>query len=214
LECSAHDLELRQGGVGIVGVPGKTLTLGALAQAARPGWDRTRPPNMEAGLEDTHYYEPPTVTWAYAVHAAIVDVDIHTGQVKIERYAVAHDCGVAVNPMLVEGQVVGGTIQGIGGALLEQLPYNEDGQPLAASLMDYMVPTACDVPEIELVHMETPSPLNPLGVKGLGEGGAIAPPVTIANAIADALAPFNAEFSSTPIKPEQIVTLVRDACNS
>jgi carbon-monoxide dehydrogenase large subunit len=208
LECSTHDLELRAGGVGIVGIPGKTLTLGELAQAARPGWDRKRPPNMEAGLEDTHYYEPPTVTWAYAVHAAIVDVDILTGQVKIERYVVAHDCGVAVNPMLVEGQVIGGTVQGIGGALLEELPYNEDGQPLAGSLMDYMVPTASDVPDIELVHMETPSPLNPLGVKGLGEGGAIAPPVTIANAIADALALFDAEFSSTPIKPEEIVKLV------
>ena len=208
LECSAHDLELRQGGVGIVGVPGKTLALGALAQAAHPGWDRKRPLDMEAGLEDTHYYEPPTVTWAYAVHVAIVDVDIRTGAVKIERYAVAHDCGVAVNPLLVEGQVIGGTIQGIGGALLEELPYSEDGQPLAGSLMDYMVPTASDVPDIELVHIKTPSPLNPLGVKGLGEGGAIAPPVTIANAIADALAPFDAEFNSTPIKPDQIVALV------
>ena len=211
LECATGDLELRKGGVGIVGVPGKTLTLGSLAQAARPGWDRKRPQGMEAGLEDTHYYEPPTVTWAYAVHAAIVDVDIKTGRVKIERYIVAHDCGVAVNPMLVEGQVIGGTVQGIGGALLEELPYNADGQPLAASFMDYMLPTATDVPDIELVHMETPSPLNPLGVKGLGEGGAIAPPVTIANAIADALAPFDADFCSTPIKPEQIVNLVRTA---
>ncbi|MBV8538061.1 MAG: xanthine dehydrogenase family protein, partial [Alphaproteobacteria bacterium] len=180
LECAEADLELRPGGVGIVGVPGKTVSLAALAQAARPGWDRRRPDGMDAGLEDTYYYEPPTVTWAYAVHAAIVDVDIETGRVKIEDYAVAHDCGVTVNPMLVEGQVVGGTVQGIGGALLEELPYNADGQPLAVSFMDYLVPTASDVPEIRLVHQETPSPLNPLGVKGLGEGGAIAPPVTIA----------------------------------
>ncbi|MBV8535730.1 MAG: xanthine dehydrogenase family protein molybdopterin-binding subunit, partial [Alphaproteobacteria bacterium] len=153
----------------------------------------------------------PTVTWAYAVHAAIVDVDIETGRVKIEDYAVAHDRGVTVNPMLVEGQVVGGTVQGIGGALLEELPYNADGQPLAVSLMDYLVPTASDVPEIRLVHQETPSPLNPLGVKGLGEGGAIAPPVTIANAVADALSPFGIEFDATPIKPEQIVTAVHRA---
>jgi carbon-monoxide dehydrogenase large subunit len=211
LECAEADLELRPGGVGIVGVPGKTVSLAALAQAARPGWDRRRPEGMDAGLEDTYYYEPPTVTWAYAVHAAIVDVDIETGRVKIESYAVAHDCGVTVNPMLVEGQVVGGTVQGIGGALLEELPYNADGQPLAVSFMDYLVPTASDVPEIQLVHQETPSPLNPLGVKGLGEGGAIAPPVTIANAVADALSPFGIEFDATPIKPEQIVTAVRRA---
>jgi aerobic carbon-monoxide dehydrogenase large subunit len=211
LECAPSDLELRKGGIGIVGVPGKTLGLGSIAQAARPGWDRKRPPNMDAGLEDTYYYEPATVTWAYGVHAAIVEVDIRTGQVKIERYAVAHDCGVVVNPLLVDGQVIGGTVQGIGGALLEELAYNADGQPLAASFMDYMVPLATDVPDIELVHMESPSPLNPLGVKGLGEGGAIAPPATLANAIADALAPYNAEFSSTPIKPEQIVRVVHAA---
>jgi aerobic carbon-monoxide dehydrogenase large subunit len=211
LECATSDLELRKGGIGIVGVPGRTLSLGSIAQAARPGWDRKRPPNMDAGLEDTYYYEPPTVTWAYAVHAAIVDVDVRTGQVKIERYAVAHDCGVAVNPLLVEGQVIGGTVQGIGGALLEEIPYNADGQPLAASFMDYMVPLASDVPDIELIHMESPSPLNPLGVKGLGEGGAIAPAATLTNAIADALAPYDAEFRSTPIKPEQIVNVVRAA---
>jgi aerobic carbon-monoxide dehydrogenase large subunit len=211
LECSTGDLELRKGGIGIVGIPGRTLSLGSIARAARPGWDRKRPTSMDAGLEDTYYYEPPTVTWAYAVHAAIVDVDIRTGKVTIEHYVVAHDCGVAVNPLLVEGQVIGGTVQGIGGALLEELPYNTDGHPLAASFMDYMVPLASDVPDIELVHMETPSPLNPLGVKGLGEGGAIAPPAALVNAITDALAPFHAEFASTPIKPEQIVSAVRAA---
>ena len=194
LECSARDLELRKGGVGIIGVPGETLSLGSLAQAARPGWYSKRPANMDPGLEETYYYEPPTVTWAYAVHAAIVEVDIQTGGVKIERYAVAHDCGVVVNPMLVDGQVIGGTVQGIGGALFEELPYDEAGQPLAASFMDYMVPLASDVPDIDLIHIETPTPLNPLGVKGVGEGGAIAPPATLTNAIADALAPFGADF--------------------
>jgi carbon-monoxide dehydrogenase large subunit len=163
---------------------------------------------MDPGLEETFYYEPPTVTWAYAVHAAIVEVDIHTGGIKIERYAVAHDCGVVVNPMLVDGQVIGGTVQGIGGALFEELPYNEEGQPLAASFMDYMVPLASDVPDIDLVHIETPTPLNPLGVKGVGEGGAIAPPAALTNAIMDALAPFGADFDSTPIKPEQIFNAI------
>ena len=169
------------------------------------------PPGIDAGLEETFYYEPPTVTWAYAVHAAVVEVDIETGGVKIDRYVIAHDCGVTVNPMLVEGQVIGGTVQGLGGALLEELAFNAQGQPLSVSLADYLLPTASDLPHFELVHQQIPSPLNPLGVKGLGEGGAIAPPVAIANAVADALAPFGVEFNHTPIKPGRIVDAVRAA---
>jgi aerobic carbon-monoxide dehydrogenase large subunit len=209
LECGSEDLELRNGMVGIIGVPGMAVPLGKVAQAARPGWDHGRPPGVEAGLDETYYWEPPTVTWSYAVHAAIVEVDVGTGGIKIERYAVAHDCGVVVNPMLVEGQIIGGTVQGIGGGLFERFAYDSDGQLLTGSLMDYMVPTASDVPDIALAHQHSPSPLNPLGVKGLGEGGAIAPPVAIANAVADALAPFRAEFNVTPIMPEQIVAAVR-----
>jgi carbon-monoxide dehydrogenase large subunit len=205
LECAADDLELRKGNVGVVGVPGAEVTLAQLARAARPGWDHGRPPNVEAGLEDTYYYEPPTVTWSYAVHVAEVEVDIQTGGVKIERYAIAHDCGVLVNPLLAEGQILGGAVQGLGGALLEEMRYDSEGQLLCGTFMDYLMPTASDAPHIELVHQQIPSPLNPLGVKGLGEGGAIAPPVAIANAVSDALSPFGAEFNSTPILPEQIV---------
>jgi len=211
LECDSGDLELRDGGLGIVGVPGRSVTLAQIAAAARPGWDHARPPGIDAGLEETFYYEPPTVTWAYAVHAAVVEVDIETGGVKIDRYVIAHDCGVTVNPMLVEGQVIGGTVQGLGGALLEELAFNAQGQPLSVSLADYLLPTASDLPHFELVHQQIPSPLNPLGVKGLGEGGAIAPPVAIANAVADALAPFGVEFNHTPIKPGRIVDAVRAA---
>ena len=211
LECDSGDLELRDGGLGIVGVPGRSVTLAQIAAAARPGWDHARPPGIDAGLEETFYYEPPTVTWAYAVHAAVVEVDIETGGVKIDRYVIAHDCGVTVNPMLVEGQVIGGTVQGLGGALLEELAFNAQGQPLSVSLADYLLPTASDLPHFELVHQQIPSPLNPLGVKGLGEGGAIAPPVAIANAVADALAPFGVEFNHTPIKPGRIVEAVREA---
>src|SRR5208283_1051325 len=123
----------------------------------------------------------------------------------IEKYAIAHDCGVVVNPVLVEGQITGGTAQGLGGILLEEIAYDPEGQLLTGSLADYLVPTACDVPEMVLVHQHTPSPLNPLGVKGVGEGGAVAPPAAIANA----MAPFGAEFKTTPIKPEQIVAAVR-----
>jgi carbon-monoxide dehydrogenase large subunit len=211
LECAASDLELRQGGVGIVGVPGAELSLAKVARAARPGWDHGRPAGIDAGLEETFYYEPPTVTWSYAVHAAIVDVDVELGRVKIENYAVAHDCGVMVNPMLVEGQIVGGTAQGIGGALLEEIKYNAQGQPLTTSLMDYLLPTACDSPPLQLVHQHSPSLLNPFGVKGVGEGGPIGPPAALANAISDALRSFKVEFNRTPITPQQIREAIRRA---
>ena len=211
LECAASDLELRRGGVGILGVPGAEVSLAAVAQAARPGWDNGRPQGLEAGLEETYYYEPPTVTWTYAVHVALVEVDIELGRVSLDKYVVAHDCGVVDNPMLVEGQIVGGAAQGIGGGLLEEFSYDADGQLLAGSLADYIMPTACEIPSMALIHRHSPSPLNPLGVKGVGEGGAIAPPVAIANAVADALAPFKAEFNRLPLKPERISEAIMKA---
>jgi carbon-monoxide dehydrogenase large subunit len=214
LECAPEDLELRDGGVGIVGVPGNEVTLASIAKASRPGWDNARPPGMPAGLEETYYYEPPTVTWSYAMHAAIVDVDVKLGRIQIDKYVIVHDCGVVVNPMLVEGQIHGGTVQGLGGALLEEFAYDRDGQLLTGSFMDYLLPTASDVPRLDLIHLHHPSPLNPLGVKGVGEGSAIAPPAVIANAVSDALAPFKAEFNITPVKPEQIARIAWSAMNS
>src|SRR5215510_2201989 len=211
LECADSDLELRNGGVGIVGVPGAELSLAKLARAARPGWDHGRPAGLDAGLEETYYYEPPTVTWSYAAHAAVLEVDIELGRVSIEKYVIAHDCGVVVNPMLVEGQIVGGAAQGIGGALLEEIHYDSEGQSLAGSFMDYMLPTACEIPDMHLIHQHSPSPLNPLGVKGVGEGGPIAPPAVIANAVCDALRPFKVEFDRTPIKPQHIEQAIRSA---
>ena len=211
LECAPADLELREGGVGVVGVPGAQISLAKVAQAARPGWEITRPPGVEAGLEEICYWQPETVTWSYAVHVAIVEVDRETGRVAIDNYAVAHDCGVVVNPMLVEGQVMGGAAQGLGGILSEAIVYDADGQLLSGSLMDYALPTAGDIPPMTIVHQHSPSPLNPLGVKGVGEGGAVAPPATIANAVCDALAPFGVEVNSTPIKPEQLVRAIRAA---
>jgi len=188
LECAPADLELREGGVGVVGVPGATVSLQKVAHAARPGWENTRPQELEAGLEETHYWQPPTVTWSYAVHVAIVEVDRETGRVGIDKYAIAHDCGVVVNPMLVEGQVMGGAAQGLGGVLCEAIVYDTNGQLLSGSLMDYALPTANDIPAMQILHQHSPSPLNPLGVRGVGEGGAVAPPAAIANAVCDALA--------------------------
>ena len=208
LECAPVDLELRGGKVGVLGVPGMDVTLAAVAQAARPGWDHRRPEGVDAGLEESFYWEPPTVTWSNATHLALVEVDVASGRIEIERYVVAHDCGVVINPMLEEGQVVGGSVQGLGGALLEEFTYDQQGQLLTGSLMDYALPRASDSPNMQLLHQESRSLLNPLGVKGVGEGGAVAPPAAIANAVCDALAAFRAEFNATPIKPEHIVRAV------
>ena len=211
LECAPADLELRAGGVGVVGVPGTAVSLAQVALAARPGWENPRPQGVEAGLEETYYWQPETVTWSYAVHVAIVEVDRETGRVGIDKYAVAHDCGVVVNPMLVEGQVMGGTAQGLGGILCEAIVYDANGQLLSGSLMDYALPAAGDIPAMTIVHQHSPSPLNPLGVKGVGEGGAVAPPAAIANAVCDALAPFGVEVNATPIRPDQLVRAMRAA---
>jgi aerobic carbon-monoxide dehydrogenase large subunit len=213
LECAPADLELRRGpagsGVGVVGVPGAVVSLAQVARAARPGWEITRPPGVEAGLEEICYWQPETVTWSYAVHVAIVEVDRDTGRVAIDDYAVAHDCGVVVNPMLVEGQIMGGAAQGLGGILGEAIAYDANGQLLSGSLMDYALPTASDIPSMRIVHQHSPSPLNPLGVKGVGEGGAVAPPAAIANAVCDALAPFGVEVNTTPVNCERLLNALR-----
>jgi carbon-monoxide dehydrogenase large subunit len=159
-------------------------------------------------LEATRYFEPPTVTYANAVHAAVVDVDTETGEVRLGTYVVVHDCGRVINPLIVEGQIVGGVAQGIGGALLEELRYDENGQLLTASLMDYLLPTSEEMPTFALGHVESPSPRNPLGLKGLGEGGAISPPAAIANAVEDALRPFGVAVTATPLTPERVRALI------
>jgi carbon-monoxide dehydrogenase large subunit len=139
---------------------------------------------------------------------AQVEVDVGTGLVRLLRYVVAHDCGTVINPLIVEGQVHGGVAQGVGGALFEDMAYDEQGQLLAGSLMDYLVPTATDLPPIETVHLEYPSSRNPLGAKGLGEGGAISPPAAIANAVEDALAPFGVTITGTPVTPSMVLSLI------
>ena len=208
LEASESDLELRGGSVGVKGVPEMSMTLKEVARAALPGWIHQRPEGIEAGLEGTAYYEPPTVTWAYAANAAILEIDAQTGVVKIENYVEVHDAGTLINPGIADGQVKGGLVQGIGGGLFEELSYDEHGQLMTGSFMDYLLPTASDVPPINVIHTETPSPRNSFGFKGLGEGGAIAPPVVIANAVCDALKSFGMEINSTPVRAEQILNIL------
>jgi carbon-monoxide dehydrogenase large subunit len=204
LECDVVDLELRDGRVALRGVPSMSMSLKDVAQAARPGWDHGRPDGMAPGLEVTAYFEPPTVTWSYAVHAAIVEVERATGVPRIRKYVVVHDAGVLINPKLAEGQILGGVCQGLGGVLLEEMAYDREAQLLTGSLADYLMPTAEDMPPIEIIHRETPSPRNPLGVKGLGEGGAIAPPVVVTNAVCDALHPLGVEIFATPLRPSAL----------
>lgn len=210
LEAGIQDLELRDGGVSVVGAPDVRVSLEEVARAAMPGWQHRRPEDVDAGLEASAYYEPNTVTWSYAANAAIVEVLADTGQVVIERYVEVHDAGVLVNPTLADGQVMGGIVQGIGGAMMEAIVYDEQGQLLTGSFLDYAMPRALDVPPITVIHHQTPSPLNPLGVKGLGEGGCIAPPVVIANGVADALrqSGHDVEFNALPIRAEAILKVL------
>lgn len=209
LEAGVHDLELHDGGVCVVGAPALRVSLQEIARAARPGWQHRRPAGVDAGLDAAYYYEPPTVTWSYAANAAVVEVDAETGVVTIERYVEVHDAGVLVNPALADGQIAGGIAQGIGGAMLEALEYDSQGQLVTGSFLDYAMPRADDLPPLTIIHHQCPSPLNSLGVKGLGEGGAIAPPVVIANGVADALRACGREFNSLPLRREQVLDAVR-----
>ena len=171
------------------------------------------PRGVEPLLSVTSTYQPgiDTGVYSYATHGAVVAVDPATGMVELIDFAVAEDCGTMINPMIVEGQVRGGVVQGIGTALYEEIPYDEQGQPLAATLADYLVPCAAELPAIKIVHMHTPTPHTEYGVKGMGEGGAIAPPAAIANAVRDALASLGAEVNETPLTPRRVLAAIRQA---
>jgi carbon-monoxide dehydrogenase large subunit len=207
LEAEPDDLELVDGGVQLRGVPSSRLTLGQLASAAAPG--RPLPPGMPPGLEATHYFLAPHATFASGLHVAVVEIDQDTLVVQVLDYAVVSDAGPLINPLIVEGQIVGGVAQGIGGALYEELAYDEQANLLAQSLLDYCMPSARQIPPIKIAHLFTPSPLNPLGVKGLGEGGAMAPPAAIANAVEDALRRRAVRIDATPITPSRLAALLK-----
>ncbi len=205
MEVSPRDIEVKDGKISVKGVPGKSMTLRDVAQAAVYTADVSA--DEEPGLEASNYYKAPT-PYANATHVAVVEVDPPTGFVKIVRYLVVEDCGRMINPMIVEGQIAGGVAQGIGLAMYEHLRYDESGQILTTSLMDYLIPTAADVPPLEFGHIETPCPISVGGIKGMGEGGAVAPPPAIANAICDALSSFGWKTIDTlPMSPEVVHAL-------
>ena len=166
------------------------------------------PEDEEPGLEATAHYTPPPWTHANATFLATVEVDIETGNVQLLRLIMVEDCGTIINPLVVDGQIQGGVAQGIGTALYEQTIYDENGQLLTGTLMDYLAPTAVDVPRVEIGHIETPAPHTPHGIKGMGEGGAISPPAAIANAVADALEPLGVRVNAIPLTPERVLSLI------
>jgi carbon-monoxide dehydrogenase large subunit len=199
LEVSEADLELADGGFRVVGAPDRAVSLGRLAVACAPG--APLPAGVEPGLEATHYFEAPRPTFANGVHVAVVALERETGAIDVLDYAVVNDSGRLINPLIVEGQIHGAVAQGVGGALYEELAYDESGQPMAQSLLDYAMPTAVQVPAIRVASLCTPSSHHPLGVKGVGEGPALAPPAALAAAVEDALRPFGAVITATPLRP-------------
>ena len=208
MECSEQDLELADGFVRLKGAPEmrKSLREIAVKSIGMPGFSMAG--GLPPGLEHTAYFTPDRATYSNGTHVAEVEVDIETGAVTILRYTVAHDCGRVINPMIVDGQVVGGVAHGVGNALFERMVYDDNAQPLTTHFGEYLLPQAADVPHVDLVHLETPSPLNPLGLKGAGEGGTIPAIAAIISAVENALAPFGVAIAEAPITPQRIVELL------
>lgn len=207
LEAAETDLVLEEGRVRVEGTD-KSIALGDIAMRLDGAAAIPLPARVEPGLSATAYHEGRATAFACGTNCAEVEVDANTGAVKILRYVVAHDCGRLINPMLVDGQIRGGVVHGIGNALYERMIYDETGQPLTTNYGDYLLPTAPEIPRIELIHIESPSSLNPIGVKGAGEGGTIPAAACIISAIEDALMPFGIRLTQHPLSPENILTAI------
>ena len=207
LECAPDDIVLAGGRAHVAGVAERGLALGDVARAAI----RSRALAREGspGLQGCMFFYPDTVTWAFGAQGCVVEVDVETGAVRLLRYVAVHDCGHAINPMVVEGQLHGGIAQGIGAALCEEVVYDETGQLLTGTLMDYPLPRADDIPHLEVVALDHPSARNELGIKGVGESGIIAPPAAIANAVEDALLGHGVDLTSIPLTPARVWHLLQ-----
>jgi aerobic carbon-monoxide dehydrogenase large subunit len=209
LEASVDDVVFEEGKVFVKGVPANAKTIQEIAGAAALAYNL--PAGMEPFLDDTAYYDPPDCTYPFGTHACIVEVDTKTGHVDVKRYIAVDDCGPMINPLVAEGQVHGGITQGLAQALYEGAEYDDNGQLLTASLMDYAVPKAFQVPHYEIDHTVTPSPVNPMGIKGIGEAGTISSASAVVNAVVDALKPFGINHIDMPLKPKTILEAIAKA---
>jgi carbon-monoxide dehydrogenase large subunit len=208
LEAAVEDMDYAEGKFFVKGFPDRFKTIQDIALLANVAWNL--PQGMEAGLEASSFYDPPNFTYPFGTHVAVVEVDPETGHVRLQRYLAVDDCGPQINPVIVEGQVHGGVVQGIGQALWEEAVYDETGQLLTGSLTDYAIPRADLLPEIEVLSTVTPSPHHPLGVKGIGEAGTIASTCTVYNAVIDALQPFGVESIRMPLTPERVWRAIQE----
>jgi carbon-monoxide dehydrogenase large subunit len=209
LEAAEADLVFEGGQFFVKGTPGRGITIQQVALAAYV--PHKYPTGLEPGLEATSFYDPSNFTWPFGSHVAVVEVDPETGVVKLLRYVAVDDCGRVINPLLVDGQIHGGLAQGIAQALYEEAVYDDNGQLVSGSMMDYAVPKADDLVNFELDRTETPSPVNALGVKGIGEAGTIASSAAIVNAVVDALAPLGVKHLDMPLKPERVWQTIQQA---
>lgn len=209
LEAAPEDIELTDGKFAVKGSPDKGMTLAEVAGAAYI--PDPLPEEMEPGLEETAFYDPANFVFPFGAHACVVDVDVETGKVRVVRYLAVDDCGPAINPMLIDGQVHGGIAQAIGQALYEQVVYDEDGQLVTGTFVDYALPTAAELPSFETDRTETPSPVNSLGVKGVGEAGTIAATPTVVNAVVDALRPLGVTYIDMPLSPVRVWSAIQEA---
>ncbi len=210
LEASADDIELGADGAQVAGSPDSTITWDEIATAAYMPY-KLGESGLEGGLESSVVFDPPNATWPFGAHLAMVEVDPDTGDVKILRYVTVDDCGNVVNPMIVAGQVHGGVTQGIGQAMFEDAVYDSDGNMLTGSLLDYPIPTAEDVPAYELHSTVTPTNVNTMGVKGIGEAGTIGSAQTIVNAVVDALEPLGVKHVDMPLRPKRVWAAIQEA---
>jgi carbon-monoxide dehydrogenase large subunit len=208
LEVSPDDIELVDSIATVKGVPGKSMTMAEIATLAYFGGNDR--PEGEAALTSHRSYDPPA-TYSNGTTVMVIEVDIETGKFEIEKFVCVEDCGTMLNPLIVEGQIAGGVAQGLGGAVYEELVYDDEGQFLSGSLMDYLYPSSMEVPNMEMAHIQTPSPWTEGGIKGMGESGAISTPAAVVNAVADALAPFGVVVDSMPLGPDRIKRLIREA---
>jgi carbon-monoxide dehydrogenase large subunit len=209
LEAAPEDIELVDGKFSVKGSPDKGLTIAEIAGCAYVTMDM--PEGMEPGLEETTFYDPENFVFPFGAHACIVDVDVETGKVDIVRYVAVDDCGPAINPNLIDGQIHGGITHAIGQALYERIHYDDDGQLVTGTFVDYALPSAADVPSFETDRTETPSPVNSLGVKGVGEAGTIAASPAIVNAVIDALRPVGVDFINMPLSPQNVWATIQEA---